>query len=290
MFGQAITTPPESPIPGPPQAPLSPIPEARRNVLQNAQWRTTRRNGFNLYKSYWTLEERPHDPDLFLSNSDLWVDEDTLPIDLQLNDSGKVRSANPFHPFPNWSSFKLGEWYWSDNGAKSRQSFEELVGIIGDEDFIPEDIRHTNWKRVDSLLASSEFEDDFAPETAQWAEDGTSWKTTPVTVNVPFNSVSREPGSKPFVLKEFRFRPLVPVILAKLKDKTAGEHFHIVPSELWWDRLGSGDKVRVYGDLYHSDVFLNAYREVQVRPQSLQMLIMLTHCTVPAASSRRGRR
>jgi hypothetical protein len=273
MFGLEIESPPESPTAEHSQPALeSPLAAQRRNVLQASQWKKSPSNRFNLYKTYWTLETHPHDPDLFLSNSDL-QDDDASPITPQ--SPRGVGSTNPYHPFPNWSSFKLGEWYWNDDGGKSRQSFQQLVDLIGDDDFIPQDVRPTNWKKIDSILASSEFDDDLTREDAIWEQDGTSWKTASVSVDVPFNSAAKSPGAKPFTLDGFRYRPLVPIILAKLRDKDASEHIHVVPSELWWDRGNAAEPVRVYSELYHSDAFLEAYREVQVSLQLVHFVEMI---------------
>ncbi|KAJ3512823.1 hypothetical protein NMY22_g15219 [Coprinellus aureogranulatus] len=72
-------------------------------------------------------------------------------------------------------------------------------------------------------------------------------------------------GSQSYVVNGFRYRPLIPIILAKLKDSETSDHFHIVPSELRW-QPGEGEEVRVYSDLYHSDAFLHAYRDIQLLP------------------------
>ncbi|TEB23585.1 hypothetical protein FA13DRAFT_1571092, partial [Coprinellus micaceus] len=210
MFGQAVITPPHSPSPGASPVPLSLPSQQRQGILEISQWRKSRPNGFGLYKLYWSLEERPHDPDLFLSNLDLdqeddqedgQVSQDVLPS-RSSSESLQGERLNPYYPFPNWTA-KL------------------------------------------------------------WAEDGASWKAASVTVDVPFNSASASPGPKPFTFENFRFRPLVPIILSKLQDKSAMEHFHVVPSEIWWDRGRGRDHVRVHGELYHSNAFLDAYREVQ---------------------------
>lgn len=294
MFGQTIVTPPLSPSPSPSGAPLSTLSEERHSILQVSKWRETRSNGFNLYKSYWTLEQRPHDPDLFLSASDLENTDSEDDGDSTHQAPAKVaKKDNPYHPFPNWSSYKLGEWFWSEGEGKTYRNFEALVDIIGDEDFHAGDIRQTNWKKIDASLASSEHDDDLAREDSRWAQDGTSWKTTAVTIEVPFNSASGNPGSKPYILEGFRFRPLVPIILAKLQDRAASEHFHIVPSELWWNRdCPSAQKTRVYGELFHSDAFLEAYRQVQVSThcsaQPFQQLTLLFNAQASSSRSRRG--
>ncbi|TEB31764.1 hypothetical protein FA13DRAFT_1791092 [Coprinellus micaceus] len=256
MFGQATVTPPSSPSPTPTDAGPSGPASERSRILQASEWKKTRMNGFNLYKSYWTPEARPHDPDLFLSSSGSEEAEgDDEPSDSQATEPTERTipyakpGTNPYYPFPNWSSYKLGEWFWSE-GGKTYQSFEHLVSIIGDEDFRAHDIQRTNWKKIDAALGSSEFDDDppQSQEDAQWVDDGTSWQTAAVTV------------------QGLRFRPLVPIILDKLQDKAAAEHFHIVPSELWLRRGDSEKDVRVHSELFHSGAFLEAYRQVQSLP------------------------
>ncbi|TEB22839.1 hypothetical protein FA13DRAFT_1715795 [Coprinellus micaceus] len=221
-------------------------------------------NRWILNRSSQILSCRATPGQLFLSNSDFQESRGASPIALQSTED--ATTTNPYHPFPNWSSFKLGEWYWSDDGGKSRQSFQRLVNLIGDEDFIPQEIRRTNWKKIDSLLASSEFEDDFSREDGIWERDGSSWKTVSIPVAVPFNSASDNPGAKLFTLEAFCFRLLVPIITSKLQDKSAGEHIHIIPSQLWWAHNKATKPIRVYSELYHSDAFIKAYREVQLLP------------------------
>ncbi|KAJ3533663.1 hypothetical protein NMY22_g7246 [Coprinellus aureogranulatus] len=263
MFGLEIETPPETPSPGPSSTSSSPFSEQRRSVLEVSKWKITRKSGFRLCKTFWTLEIHPHDPELFFSDSNSLEPSDDERSPPQVTTTSG--SSNPFHPFPNWSSFKLGEWFWGDDGGKSRESFQRLVGIISDEEFIPSDIRHTGWKKIETMLASSEYDDPSA-EGAHWVQDGSSWQAAPVTVDVPFNSATNQPGSKQYTLDGFRFRPLIPIIVSKLQDKRAFEHFHIVPSELRWDRNDDAGYVRVHGEIYHSEAFLEAYRDVQLLP------------------------
>ncbi|KAJ3536274.1 hypothetical protein NMY22_g6101 [Coprinellus aureogranulatus] len=238
MFGEAIKTPPNSH----PQLPAV-CPHCSAPV-------------------FWTTENQPHDPDLFVPPVEFEDDDEASQVDLGAI-SAIVR--NKYHPFPNWSSFMLGSWFWDDRSGKSRESFERLVEVITDPDFKPDDIRKANWRKVGDALASSDLGADIGQEDTQWVEDGASWTCVSVAVDVPFNTTSACPGSASYVVEGFRFRPLVPIILSKLKDLETSDHFHIVPSELRWQPGESDEGVRVYGDLYHSDAFLEAYREVQVR-------------------------
>ncbi|KAJ3542953.1 hypothetical protein NMY22_g3318 [Coprinellus aureogranulatus] len=260
MFGEAIKSPRNSPPP--PAAPPTATAERRLTVNSRQHWKSTEKNEYGLYKTYWTTEDRPHDPDLYISDLDLKDDEDS-PLDVSAQFPMEV--VNRYHPFPNWSSYMLGEWYWDDRSGKSRDSFQQLVNIITDPDFKTNDIRRTNWNKVNDTLASSGGAD-AADRGNQWIDDGSSWISLPVTIKVPFNSTSTNPGSQAYTVQGFRYRPLIPAILAKLRDPGASDHFHIVPSELHWQPSEKGAQVRVYSDLYHSDAFLEAYRDIQLLP------------------------
>ncbi|KAJ3530305.1 hypothetical protein NMY22_g8628 [Coprinellus aureogranulatus] len=172
-------------------------------------------------------------------------------------------ARSPYHPFPNLSAFLLGQWFWSDQG-KSRESFRQLVDIITSEVFEPRDLLLANWNSIQDVLASSEFED--TGSGTMWVEDGQSWQTTSVIVDVPFNSTSTKPGSQSFTVEGFRYRPLTSVIRAKLLDFGHTDNFHFVPYDLRWRPSGSESDCRVYGELYHSQAFLDAYKEIQCLP------------------------
>lgn len=236
-------------------------PEAMRGaVWDDALWKKTPGNAFGLYKKYWTTEEHPHDPDRYISGKDLQEDAENEELEGPLTKAG---TFNDIHPFPNLNSFLLGEWYWSDRTDKSRESFRELLDIITSPEFDPEDIRGADWNRINSSLASSEFDDPGKPHP-DWITDGTSRRSAAVTLEVPFNSTSLDPGAHAFSVPNFRYRPLVPIITERLRDVARGEQFHIVPVDLRWLPFEGGLDSRVYGELHSSPAFIEAFKEVQV--------------------------
>lgn len=285
---------------------VSPSEVLRRTVLDDRSWKRTPANEFGLYKKYWTLERRPHDPDSYMTREDMQEEEEEAeeaaeeavaeeveegqapegrrrrgesagrgepgereerevqghetPGNAKKGDVPKVKN---FSPFPNWSSFRIGEWYWDDSQEKGRESFRKLIDIITSDNFSKEEIKAANWDQINRSLAASEFDD--GVHGIDWADDGTSWQTAVVQVEVPFNRTSLRPGVHKYKVPGFRYRPLVPVITERLKDAARGDYFHIVPSELRWRPRGdSGPDVQVYGELYNSPAFLDAYRQVQV--------------------------
>ncbi|KAJ3533934.1 hypothetical protein NMY22_g7130 [Coprinellus aureogranulatus] len=177
----------------------------------------------------------------------------------------QIVERSRFHPYPNESCFKLGQWFWEDASEKSANSFQKLVSIIGSDTFRPEDVRQANWTAINKDLGASEF-DETDPTKSHWYNDGTSWTTAPVTIDVPFSWVSNSPGPKPYTIEEFRYRPLVPLIRKKLESSDGLQHFHHIPHELRWQPGPDKEDVRVYCELYHSDAFLEAYEEIQSLP------------------------
>ena len=234
---------------------LIPVKLPQGTIHDEQSWKTTPANRFRLYRRYWTTEENPYDPEFFCSEDP----EDSSGSDS--DDPSPSPKLNPFRPFPNWSSLRLGEWRWSEGDGKSRESFQQLINIITDEDVCPEDIRKTNWEKINQILGSSQFDE---PNDYPWVDDGLSWQTVPIVIDVPLNSASLQPGPVSFTAGELRYRPLVPLIVQKIASITLGDQFYIVPSELWWNFSEGSESVRVYGDMHHSPAVLEAYREIQV--------------------------
>ena len=104
-----VTSPPTTVAPALPQA-LSPVLSSVRNILKSA------RNGFGLFQQYHATSFPDQDPN---ENMDDLIDSsrDTHPVET-------------YHPYPNQSSFLLGEWYWNDGVQKSQSSFQNLLKIV----------------------------------------------------------------------------------------------------------------------------------------------------------------
>lgn len=230
-------------------------------------------NPFGLYKIFRLhgSKDIPHDPD----NSTVPEDHRDQPALPAEKPSTKRRSkkltADPrseLYPFPNISSYRLGEWYWSDDGGKSRHSFQTLVGILGSEEFDPAEVRDANWAQIDALLARSGYDIDDM-DTKEWIDDGISWKSISVTLNVPFSKSTDNPGNHPFTVEGFHYRPLVPIIREKLESSAGREYFHTLGHELRWNPGPGKEHVRVYGEMYTSPAFLQAYEDLQVSLSSL---------------------
>jgi hypothetical protein len=167
------------------------------------------------------------------------------------------RPVNEFYPYPNYNSFRLGDWYWNHGIQKSQKSFRELLDIVGDTDFHSSDVRHTRWGSIDTLLASDETGD------WEWLDDGACWAKSSVEISVPFHRRTPHPGPQTFMVPDFYHRDLVSVIKERVKDNP---HFHFEPYELYWQVGDNTPPVRTYGELYSSPAFNAAHSDLQNSP------------------------
>src|SRR5271155_2003838 len=98
-------------------------------------------NGFGLFRQYFTARFPDHDPGEHITHNDLIESSNpSLPVDR-------------YNPYPNLSSFLIGEWYWNGGEKKSQASFEQLMKIVGHPEFRPEDVAGNNWRLIDAQLS-----------------------------------------------------------------------------------------------------------------------------------------
>jgi hypothetical protein len=219
---------------------------------------TTQRNNFRLFRRYHREGPPQHDPDENTTLHHL--------SDVAADDTPATSKPPPavYHPYPNHSSFRLGDWYWNGGTQKSQASFKDLVSIVGDPTFLPKDIQNTHWDEVNQMLVDDEVWN--APD----APDA-GWTKTEVSILVPYQprrgAVSDpDAGPKQFVVGEFYHRNLVDVIKEKLSNPDHDDHFHYEPYELKWQPNEKSLPVRVHGEMYTSQAFLDAHNALQSSP------------------------
>lgn len=252
----------------------------------------TPHNAFRLLREYFSSSPPSHDPEELIDFSDLCdghgensdVDKD----DTQPSDPTNARDmmsyisspAGSFGPYPNESSFLLGEWYWSGGRYKSKEDFQSLLSIIGSPDFRPEDVINTKWHSIDTKLGSNEFDEDNSVENEshEWLDDDAGWRQRAITISVPFHSRSKHPGARDFFVGHLFHRSLVSVIKEKLSNPEETQHFHYEPFKLLWQPGPADRKIRVHGELYTSPAFLEVHQALQSSPNepgcSLQKVVV----------------
>ncbi|KAJ3526401.1 hypothetical protein NMY22_g10179 [Coprinellus aureogranulatus] len=230
-------------------------------------------NKFGLYKIFNLGGSRdiPHDPDDSILPEDLH-EREGLSFEesaKKVFDNSLQASRSEFYPFPNISAYRLGQWYWSDDREKSQRSFQDLLSIVGSEDFNPADVKGANWKKIDRDLAGSAYDIDDL-DSKEWVDDGISWNSVSVTLQIPFSQYTENPGNHLFTIEGFHYRPLTPIIKAKLESSSGREYFQYhgsmklalgTPGK--WEGGASG---RLVGEIYTSPAFLEAYEALQASP------------------------
>jgi len=208
------------------------------------------RNSFGLFRRYFSHQFPSHDPESEVTLSSL----STVVY------SGGKPPTSSYAPYPNESSFQLGNWYWNHGVQKSQASFKELVSIVGGDDFRPSDIQSTNWSKINEQLAEGTCNE------AEWVDEEAGWTTSTVTISVPFHHLMPKPGPRDYAIFNFHHRSLVSVIREKLTNQNDAPYFHYEPYELIWQPRGHQHLVRAHGKLYQSPAFIDAHNRVQEVP------------------------
>jgi hypothetical protein len=216
---------------------------------------TTHCNIFGLFRRYHREGPPLHDPEANITS------EDMCDAGGQEGVSTPTPSSDTHWPYPNLNAFRLSNWYWNGGPQKSQASFKELVEIIGDPEFSPTDVRDAKWDQINRILADDEV----------WMDQDDGWQKTQVSIVVPFQPrrstvSSHDAGPQEYVVGDFYHRSVVAVVKEKLSNPVDIEHFHYEPYELRWQPGTSPESVRVHGELYTSQVFLDAHNTLQNSP------------------------
>jgi hypothetical protein len=215
------------------------------------------RNRFGLFRKYYAPRFPDHDPAENIRPSDLM---DSSP------DISSAVPVNNYDPYPNQSSFLLGEWYWNDGEKKSQSSFQNLLKIVGHPDFRPEDVAGKNWRIIDAHLSGERSEGPNDEDGWEDEQGGGDWIKTPIKINIPFHKRTLHPGQQVFDAGILHHRRLMSVIREKITRPSTHPHLHFEPYEFFWQPHDVAKPVRVHGELYTSEAFFEAHRELQDSP------------------------
>ncbi|KAG2742745.1 hypothetical protein P692DRAFT_20879278 [Suillus brevipes Sb2] len=168
-----------------------------------------------------------------------------------------------YHPYPNRSSFQLGDWYWNQGVQKSQGDFTTLLDILSDETFKTADVTSTQWKKINCQLGANEYDD---KDVDEWEDEDAGWKKSSISIDVPFSRTSDTPGPQSYQAANLYHRSLVPVIREKLTNARDNKLFHYEPYQLCWNPPHLDGEVPIYGDMYTSPAFLEAHTQLQDLP------------------------
>lgn len=218
------------------------------------------RNVFGLFRRYHSTHFPVHDP------------EENTTAEALLDVAGpneQQLSVSDYGPYKNESAYLVGEWFWNQSGRTTQANLDRLVKVIGHPDFRPEDIRGVNWKQINRALTEGAEERSEGEGDDEWEDEHAPgpWRQTAVKISVPFHRRMLRPGPVDYIAGKMWHRNLVDVIRDKIANKTSHPHFHFEPYELQWQPDPAAEPMRVHGELYSSQAFIDAHRELQSSPR-----------------------
>jgi hypothetical protein len=217
----------------------------------------TPRNIFGLIRQYFGNKVPSVDPEERITLADL----SPSVVGLHPSSTNHIQSRSKWWPFPNKSSFLLGNWHWNGGNQKSQSEFKSLVDIVGDPSFKSDDVRHTKWADIFAKLGESDTDGDGTD--GEWLDVDAGWKKTSVEITVPFHRRMEKPGTAKFLAAELYHRSLVQVIIEKISDPHTAAQFHLEPYELLWKRSDQHREVKMHGEIYTSEAFREAHINLQ---------------------------
>lgn len=147
---------------------------------------------------------------------------------------------SPFGPFPNLSTFKLGEWCLSGGGEITLGKLWELAEIAQTPGFV-EDIANVNWGRIFSRLGANkgELQDH---QTEGWLDDE-GWTATPISIPIFLDA---DAITEDYHVGTLYHRSIVSIVQQKIANSSDANMFHYDPHELLWQPDPSTPPVHVY--------------------------------------------
>ena len=148
-------------------------------------------NRFNIFQCYHARNIPSHDPNA-------QIDLTMLSNLVHIHQSPYHQSsALTFDPYPNESTFLLGEWYWNQGTQKSQKSFKNLIDIVENPNFSIVDVQSTNWTQVNTELSLNDW------DKSEWIHKDAGWQRSSVMIQVPFYHNASQPGVRDFTVNNF---------------------------------------------------------------------------------------
>ena len=218
-------------------------------------------NSFGLSHWYYGDQFPTHDPEDATMLQHLTL---TLPVVDDCGSAGHpAESRDPalFYPYLNRLSYLLGDWYWNGGIQKSKESFRVLIKIVGTSGFQPENVNTMHWDSINAQLRAG------PKETGPGQSfEGASWTKSAVNIKVPFHKWTAKPGVYDYYIGDMYHCTLVSVIREQLANPQHDKLFHYQPYNFLWQQGGSLAPINIHGELYTSEVFLQAHKDLHQSP------------------------
>ncbi|KIM63417.1 hypothetical protein SCLCIDRAFT_117349 [Scleroderma citrinum Foug A] len=173
-------------------------------LLRALRFFTTLANSFGLSRRYYGDWLPTHDAEDATTLQHLTL----MPSVVDNHDSaGHPADSALFYPYLNRSSYLLGDWYWNGRIQKSKESFRNLIKIVGTPEFQPGDVNTMRWDFINAQLQAG------AEETGLGQSfEGASWTKTTVTIRVPFHKRMAKPGVYDYHVGDMYHHKLISII------------------------------------------------------------------------------
>jgi hypothetical protein len=148
-------------------------------------------NVFGLVRQYFSSEPPSHDPEECITIADFSFIQASHQTDDKPPSPIASNSDSQYLPYPNHSSFELGDWYWNQGVQKSQADYIKLMNILGSSSLKASDMSSTNWEKINSQLGMNNFDEGGGEE---WEDEDARWKKNPVSIEVPFLCTTAVPG------------------------------------------------------------------------------------------------
>lgn len=207
----------------------------------------------------------PTKPDVPPTNSPACEGDHPIPGECAAKLPSKPQ-PEPYAPFPNLSSFELGDWFYGQGTQKSLKDFKALISILTSPDFSLDDIRRTKWTTVFRDLGKNKEE--VNAKRSAWIDDS-GWRTSDISIEVPVHQrMAKGKGVEKHISGTLYHRSIVSIVEEKIRNAEDSKMFHFDGHELVWtpDASHPSAEFRIFSKLYQSDVFLKAQQELRDSP------------------------
>ncbi|KAG1802175.1 uncharacterized protein HD556DRAFT_1438212 [Suillus plorans] len=146
-----------------------------------------------------------HNPEEYVTITDLSFIQGSHQANNEPPSPVTSNSDSQYLPYPNRSSFKLGDWYWNQGVQKSQGDYKKLMDILGSSTFKATDISSTNWKKINAQLGLNDYD---KGDEEEWEDKDAGWKRSPVSIKVLFSCTTEVPGPRFIMQRIYIIAPL----------------------------------------------------------------------------------
>jgi len=155
--------------------------------------------------------------------------------------------------------YRLMEWMNTGSHLKSASEVTRLADeVLTSPDFCAGDLKDFNAQRQNERFDRSKV----GTDKDVFAQD--SWRQVDIDIIIPSGTGNPSGDGHPFTVSGFRYRRLLDVIKSAFSELTALK-FHLSPFKQFV-RLPDGTPMRVHGEVFTSDAYLNACDDLRKQP------------------------